>query len=749
MKKHIFSAAVGLFLMSGTAQAQQIYQLQNADFEQWESVGGGEEPLEWNSFLTATGSMAGMVKAVQLTKTDDAHHGQAAARITARNVMFGIIAQGNMTTGCINAGSMSAADASGNYNYTRTEQPGQAMAFTGIPDSLRVWIKSNTAGPAKVSAYLHDDGYYQDPNTANTDKFTMLNASAQATPQSTGGEWQCITIPFQYQSDFFKRPAYALVSFATSSTPGGGKASDWMIVDDIQFIYCSTLRNVVANGQAVRFDENGEATVQGEYDPDNLSYKVVGEGAGVESLYNGIDNTLTITVTGDNVSDDPTNVHAYVLHFTGGEQPDISYPLSFPADQVRENPNRTLHTLSLSTESAEKQFSIDADRVYNDLSSQTFSARPGETLTLTSDYADTEAVHDMIWMHAYTYIDLDSDGQFQVSADPDAHTATGDLQAWSFYSFNPADDSEGWDSNGQHYTGDARTRNQCPELKLPTQPGDYRLRYKIDWNSIDPAGDLEQGIVKNGGYIVDINLHILSSEEDPTLLYTLNFPRNQAVTHATRRLNAITLTADNGEERTWATDPTLVYNDLTDEIYEVQSGSRINLTADFTDEAAYDGRVWMNTYVFMDKEQDGQFQVSADPESLTVKGDILAWSFYSFNPDDDSQGWDSADNYYTDLDRANLQCPDFQVSGEPGDYRLRVKIDWNSIDPAGDQVQGIVKNGGYIVDLTLRIPVPEGIGPTAAPSPSAAPACDLQGRRIQTSAPARGIILQNGRKVVK
>ena len=118
--KKLFSILL-LGLMAVTASAQ--YQVANSNFEQWESVDGGEEPVHWSSFLTASGSMASSVKAEQLVKSTDKRPGSTgnySAKITARSVLGIAIAQGNMTTGQINGGSMTASDANGNYNWTNT-----------------------------------------------------------------------------------------------------------------------------------------------------------------------------------------------------------------------------------------------------------------------------------------------------------------------------------------------------------------------------------------------------------------------------------------------------------------------------------------------------------------------------------------------------------------------------------------------------------------------------------------------------
>lgn len=302
-------------------ESTDIYQLQNSGFEDWEDVDGGREPLAWNSFLTCTGSMAGTVKAEQLTRSEDAHGGQYSARLNSRNVIFNFKAQGNMTTGCINGGSMSATDANGNYNYTNEENPGQAMRFTGRPDALKVWVKSNCpGGDFKIAAMLHEKGYYQDPNTGNTDRLCRLVGQAAVAPADNDGVWTEYTVPFSYTtSDRNDRPYYALVSFATNSTPGGGGANDVIYVDDITMVYYSELASARVAGRLLSFDAEGNANSYGSYDPMDLELVKKGAGAQISTSYNDETKELTIVVTGDDIADNPGNQHTYTITYLGTE----------------------------------------------------------------------------------------------------------------------------------------------------------------------------------------------------------------------------------------------------------------------------------------------------------------------------------------------------------------------------------------------------------------------------------------------
>ena len=72
----------------------------------------------------------------------------------------------------------------------------------------------------------------------------------------------------------------------------------------------------------------------------------------------------------------------------------------------------------------------------------------------------------------------------------------------------------GYNSNGER-VNNANVLTP-PAFTLPTDlaPGFYRMRYKVDWASINPAGRAEDGngIIKNGGAICDVVLNVHAAE---------------------------------------------------------------------------------------------------------------------------------------------------------------------------------------------------------------------------------------------
>ena len=118
-----------------------------------------------------------------------------------------------------------------------------------------------------------------------------------------------------------------------------------------------------------------------------------------------------------------------------------------------------------------------------------FVVEAGESVTPEIDYNGT-------WMHAYCYIDMNRNGQFDVTDD-----AKGELMAYSKYSATE-------DNPGQ---GQA-----MPKFTVPAdlEPGLYRMRFKEDWNNISPEGNPGVGgsnyIIDNGGCIVDVMVNVVA-----------------------------------------------------------------------------------------------------------------------------------------------------------------------------------------------------------------------------------------------
>ena len=219
----------------------QTPQVNNTNFEDWENVGtDDEEPLEWNSFGTASGTWASFAQKGLQRSTDirTGATGSYCAKIWANSIM-GTIANGNLTTGQINMGSTTPSSTS-NYNITRTANTAYNEALTAVPDSLVVWVKtviSNASHTPRIHATVHDNYDMRDPTASGSESHIVAEATLNYT--TTGGVWVRKSIPFI--DGAATTPSYIIVSFTTCSTPGTGTANDYVLLDDLLLVYNPTL----------------------------------------------------------------------------------------------------------------------------------------------------------------------------------------------------------------------------------------------------------------------------------------------------------------------------------------------------------------------------------------------------------------------------------------------------------------------------------------------------------------------------
>lgn len=348
MKKYLMTLALGAIASGAWAQ----YQVQNSGFEEWESVAynkiTGEEPIHWNSFITGTGGLKSTAcKESQLEKSEDTRPGSKgtySAKISDKNVTIAV-AQGNMTTGCINMGSTTPSNAgksaaaniagrekesifrnqTGNYNYTETSKDDFNQKFTGLPDAMYVWVKfvsTNSAFKAKATTVLHTAGYYQDPEPNAKDCEGKVVASAtnvniEANYTLNNG-WQDLTIPFDYKMTDGTKPAYALVSFSTNATPGKGTGNDYMLIDDLEYLYYHALSDLKYDGKTITgFEEETTSYDLSNqfYDASKITFTKKGIGASVEQNYNNQTGVLTITVKGNDFAENPSSITTYTIQF--------------------------------------------------------------------------------------------------------------------------------------------------------------------------------------------------------------------------------------------------------------------------------------------------------------------------------------------------------------------------------------------------------------------------------------------------
>ncbi len=330
---------LSLLAISLSANAQ--YQITNSDFESWTASSG--EPDHWHGFKSAKGTFASFAQG-KLEKSEEKRPGSTGSysAVITSGIVGNIVNNGSVTTGQLNAGSMKADDSANHAEMdktsTATDKNGDKfyMPLTGYPDAIRFWLKFSQGTPnsnfpyASVKAVITDGTYYQDPEDKN-----YTNKVAQALNNKiTTCDWTEFTLPFDYDSytSNAKQPAAILCTFGTNATPGKGSKGDQVYIDDLELIYFSELASAQYNGSNVAFTD-GAATVDAEYDPSLLILTKKGRGGQIEVKYDDASALLTITVNGDNISEDTTNYHTYTIQFKAAQAgPQVVFSKNYTED---------------------------------------------------------------------------------------------------------------------------------------------------------------------------------------------------------------------------------------------------------------------------------------------------------------------------------------------------------------------------------------------------------------------------------
>ena len=227
------------------------YQIKNSGFENFK---GNGEPLAWHGFKSATGGLASLAPG-SLTSSTECHSGSKSAVMTSGS-LFGVVGNGTMTTGRLNAGSATANDPTNcsrmDISDTNKDANGDPFytVMHGRPDAITFWAKfvpKNTSYRASMSAIITDGTYYQDPE--NTTYFNKIATAKDVTNIASCG-WTEFSVPFNYINENLTGQAL-LVTFSTSSTPGGGAKGDVLYIDDVALVYNAAITGITVKGQAL------------------------------------------------------------------------------------------------------------------------------------------------------------------------------------------------------------------------------------------------------------------------------------------------------------------------------------------------------------------------------------------------------------------------------------------------------------------------------------------------------------------
>ena len=222
-----------------------------------------------------------------------------------------------------------------------------------------------------------------------------------------------------------------------------------------------------------------------------------GEGEEIEATFqivNVSENEIKMAL---NISGN-TFMYDGEFNYDQPEEPKEDYAINFEKDAKQTHSSRYSTYVSLTVNGKEQTIEFGKTmNGYEDLTAQSFTVTPGAEVTPAIGYVGE-------WMHGYVYVDLNNDKQFSFNADSDDQTGT-EVVSYSFYS--ASNGSTGLNSKGETVSNNCNV-NPLPSFTAPAEEGTYRIRFKVDWNSVDAGGCViaTNNILNNGGGIYDATL---------------------------------------------------------------------------------------------------------------------------------------------------------------------------------------------------------------------------------------------------
>ena len=207
------------------------------------------------------------------------------------------------------------------------------------------------------------------------------------------------------------------------------------------------------------------------------------------------------------------------------------YALTYDKDAASTRTDRKLNSVGLTTSAGNYTSPGAQGKVYADNTTLgVFSAKAGEEVQPTFNYTGA-------WMSGYIYVDWNNDGKFEFAVNDDGTPAEGS----EIVSYSAAQVNGTWRKSDGTTSGNGNTiGSPMPKFTVPagTPEGFYRMRYKVDWDNLNPAGD--NAIISNGGGYIDVMLDVhgdevvvnasqlngdivLASDESPLQGYVLNY----------------------------------------------------------------------------------------------------------------------------------------------------------------------------------------------------------------------------------
>ena len=437
----------------------------------------------------------------------------------------------------------------GDFNYDDAETPDVYTSNLHIYDAAAPETDLFQADQANVELLFKADGTYtlaiknvtlnektQDLVFTGTSAMTDITGTADEATATFLGVTSA-TIKYNISYDKNDNLVMTFTITAGEKTLGGEfnyekktpETPDVTVKDEKTFTDAFSLNNVSLGNAKVTIKEMSDNTinmvftfgtndftstdlVKGTDDKNRTTYTGTISIGGVECVVNGVvytkDNAEKLYMT---LVSTTSGTYVFGTEPTDTPEPPVveEYPINFDKDANSTHSSRVLNSFSLQQTGKDKQTkSVKTSKAaYEDhTADEPFTVEAGSELTASFDYTGE-------WMHSFVYIDFDNDGQFSYKEGQWDQTGT-DLVAFSFYSLdsNPKNDASGYNSVGDELTGDARNTYAAPSFKAPAKAGEYRIRFKFDWNCILPGGS--SSILSDGGGVWDATLKVVEPVVD-------------------------------------------------------------------------------------------------------------------------------------------------------------------------------------------------------------------------------------------
>lgn len=395
-----------------------------------------------------------------------------------------------------------------------------------------------------------------------------------------------------------------------------------------------------------------------------------------------------------------------LLHLKKGAH----YGVNFNEQDISTHGSRELKGVTITPQygNAVKLENSNHRQVYWDFTGNPIKVIAGTNFAISTNYSGYA-------MQGFFYMDKNQNSRFDVEKIEDAEliATTGGQDSnkkWkkkssdgvvSDYSGRPAD-------AGQNFNF---------TLTAPTTPGLYRMRYKVDWASLEPGGTTDPGneLKKNGGNVVDFYIEVID-------------PVKTQVKNGTFSYNVSTFEGTNGKYAT-------VHLPFAVQLPEGLTAHKLAMSDDKTEVSfptLTERVIPANTAVFLSSENAGQFTLSSTFTTATLQ---------------------------TGLQGTNVSLPNserkqdmkyFCLSSNADKLMLFMKPNDNVAIPANRAFILLPKAEGAA--NTLRIMLPE-LKPTSIRdlqqqlnnSAATEATYNLSGQRINGE--AHGLVIRNGKKV--